>query len=243
MLMDDLRQRLSRQAGLIAIGGSAALLVFALLALAMSLSGADQAEVDRQAQTALKDLEGDLEESRSDLRSEHEDLLGDLSGVDHERVTRDSRAARSMVLSLTGTSATTSSREQVVAALTTRYDFLDGDSQVVRAFLPEWLSATAAESGNGRTYQLKDVDTELVERSNRNYTYVTIAHLDPVSGVSGSEPEDEGRSEFVTLTMTTTEDGTVTDVEAYLVSSRARNELITTQGKNKDSSKSSSPTN
>lgn len=226
MLLAELNQRMVRQGGRIVIAASVALLVFAMLVLAASLGGDDQAEVDRQAEVALSDLEDDLTTERADLRSKHADLLDDISGVDHDRVSRDSGMSRSLVLSLTGTSASTASSDQSVAAVTTRYPFLDGDSQVVQDFLPEWLSSTTSESGDGRTYRLAQIETQLIERSNRDYTYLTVARMNPVSPTRDAEPEDAGRPELVTLAMTTSEDGTVTDVEAHRVSSRSRNELI-----------------
>lgn len=223
-MITTIRDRLVEHSGRLLVGAGALFLGFALLVLATSVTGQDQEEVDAEAETVIAGLEEDRDTARADLRSEHESLLDELPGVDHERVERDEGRARSLVLSLTRTSASTGSTSDIAAELATRHEILDADSQVLTTFLPEWLSTTRDDSGDGRTYRLSEIDTQVTGRSNLTYSYVTLARLDPVA--LSEQPADKGHSELILLTFSTSENGDVTRVQANRISSESRNDLL-----------------
>ncbi|MFD8609386.1 hypothetical protein ACFV09_10945 [Streptomyces sp. NPDC059631] len=90
-------------------------------------------------------------------------------------------------------------------------------------FVPEWISATGATKGAGTTYTLADLDIVVSRVQSLNYSYAEVVRLDPVR--VGLDRNSAAKSEFVFFTYSASQDGTVTSLDAYRVSSKTRDAL------------------
>src|SRR5207248_2964025 len=146
------------RAAKVLVCSTGALLAASLLSIGTSLLGDDSAEVDARAGTLVVTLEGDLTKARGDLKAKHEKLLAALPGVDTERADRDEAAGRSVLLSLTDTSASTRDVTRTQGLLDERYEFLSPSSRVLTEFIPDWMAATGSAHGLGTAYTLGAFD-------------------------------------------------------------------------------------
>lgn len=141
--------------------------------------------------------------------------------MDAERADRDRATARSVLLSLTDSSASSRTVRETQVALDARYGFLGNSSRSLTEFIPEWMAATGAGQGAGTAYQLADFDADVIAVKGLDYAYAGVARLDPVS-VDG---KPTAKSEYVVFTFATGQDGTVASFEAYRASARTRDQL------------------
>lgn len=227
MRIDDVKDMLRDHAGKVMVGATGFLLVISGLCLAGSLTADGTAEAEAQAAQMIVDLKDDVATAQDDLTAAHDKLLADLPGVDMERTQRDAVIGRSVLLSLTDSSASSRNVKQTQVLLDARYDFLDETSRTLTEFIPEWMAATGSSRGVGTTYTLTDLSIDVSSVKGLDYGYVGLAQLDPVA--------EEGKSQFVVFRFTTTQNGTVTSFEAYRVSNRSRDALVKSQEKQEGS--------
>ncbi|MFC9756690.1 hypothetical protein [Streptomyces sp. NPDC056921] len=239
-MIKKIKDRLRQHAGKLLIGGTGALLAFSVLTLGSSLVGEDSAASDTKADALVQRLEGDLGNARARLERRHAALLAQLPGVDVERVDRDTVTGRSLLLSLTGSSASTRTVKEQQALLDALYSFLDHESRVLTEFVPEWMTATGATQGSGTTYTLAyfDIDVSCVQAL--NYSYTGVARLDPVR--VGPDRNSTAKSEFVVFAYATSQDGTVTLLDAYRASRRTRDALAAAADKDQPAEPGSTAT-
>ncbi|MFD9867488.1 hypothetical protein ACFXI8_23690 [Streptomyces niveus] len=217
--MDKLRQH----AGKILLSGTGALLVLSMVTLGASLLSNGPSVEDTQADAAVQKLEGNLGDARAKLATQHTALLAQLPGMDIERVNRDRAAGRSLLLSLTDSSASTRTVKEQQVLLDARYRFLGHKSRVLTRFVPEWMTATGAAKGAGTTYTLADPDIDVSRVQGLKYSYTGVARLDPVR--VGPDQGSAAMSEFVVFTYSTSQDSAVTSLDAYRASSETRDAL------------------
>ncbi|MFE4334027.1 hypothetical protein ACFRQM_32830 [Streptomyces sp. NPDC056831] len=220
---EEIKDRLRQHAGKLLIGGTGALFVLSVLTLGSSLVGDGSAASDTKADQLVHKLEGDLDDAQAKLEMRHAALLAQLPGVDVERVDRETVTGRSLVLSLIDSSASIRTVKEQQALLDARYGFLDHESRVLTEFVPEWMTATGATQGSGTTYTLADLDIDVSRVQGLNYSYTGVVRLDPVR--VGPDRNSTAQSEFVVFTYATSQDGTVTSLDAYRASSRTRDTL------------------
>jgi hypothetical protein len=224
-VIDAPQHWLRDHAGKVLAGCAAALLTVSLLTLGTSLLGHRSAETDAQARQLVVTLEHDLGTSRSALEAKHEKLLTDLPGVDSARVGRDVAAGRSVLLSLTASSASTRDVQQTQASLDARYDFLHPTSRVLTEFIPDWLATASSAQGVRTTYALGTLDIDVSGVHGPDYGYVGLARLDPVE----ASTRNAAPSEYVLFGYSTTPEGTVASFEACRASSRTRDAFAATE--------------
>ncbi|WP_405829095.1 MULTISPECIES: hypothetical protein [unclassified Streptomyces] len=226
MKEEEIKDKLRLHAGRILLGGTGGLLALSVVALGASLLGDGPAASDIQDNAVVQKLEGNLSDAQTELAAQHTALLAQLPGVDIERVNRDRTTGRSLLLSLTDSSASSRTVKEQQALLDTRYGFLDHESRVLTEFVPEWMTATGATKGAGTTYALADLDVHVSRVQGLNYSYTAVARLDPVR--VGPDQSSAAKSEFVVLTYSTSQDGTATSLDAYRASSKTRDALVGT---------------
>ncbi|MFD4681263.1 hypothetical protein [Streptomyces sp. NPDC058461] len=164
-----------------------------------------------------------LDDARAKLATQHTALLVQLPGVDIERVNRDRATGRSLLLSLTDSSASTRTVKEQQVLLDASYGVLDHKSRVRTEFVPEWMTATGATKGAGTTYTLADLDIDVSRTQGLNYSYTGVAPFDPVR--VGPDRNSAAKSEFVVFTYATSQDGTTTSLNAYRSSRKTRDAL------------------
>ncbi|MFF4409511.1 hypothetical protein [Streptomyces sp. NPDC001404] len=219
-MKEETTDKLRQHARKILLGGTGGLLALSVVTLGASLLSDGPAASDTQADAVVQKLESNLGDARAKLATQHTALLVQLPGVDIERVNRDRASGRSLLLSLTDSSASTRTVKEQQVLLDTRYGFLDHKSRVLTEFVPEWMTATGATKGAGTTYSLADLDIDVSRVQGLNYSYTGVARLDPVR--VGPDQNGAATSEFVVFTYSTSHDGTVTSLDAYRVSSNTR---------------------
>ncbi|MFE0136719.1 hypothetical protein ACFWY6_34925 [Streptomyces sp. NPDC059037] len=217
-MKEEIKDKLRQHAGKILLGGTGALLALSVVTLGASLLSDSPAASDTQADAVVHKLEGNLGDARAKLATQHTALLVQLPGMDIERVDRDRATGRSLLLSLTDSSASTRTVKEQQVLLDARYAFLDHKSRVLTEFVPEWMTATGATKGAGTTYTLADLDIDVSRVQGLNYSYTGVARLDPVR--VGPDQNSAAKSEFVVFTYSTSQDGTVTSLDAYRASSK-----------------------
>jgi hypothetical protein len=220
---EEIKGELRQHAGKILLGGTGALLALSVVTLGAGLLSDGPAASDTQADAVVHKLEGNLGDARARLATQHTALLAQLPGMDIERVNRDRATGRSLLLSLTDSSASTRTVKEQQVLLDARYAFLDHTSRVLTGFVPEWMTATGATKGAGTTYTLADLDIDVSRVQGLNYAYTGVARLDPVR--VGPDQNSAVKSEFVVFTYGTAQDGTVTSLDAYRASSKTRDAL------------------
>lgn len=220
---EEVRDKLRQHAGKILLGGTGALLVLSVVTLGAGLLSDGPAASDTQADAVVQKLEGNLGDAQAKLATQHAALLVQLPGMDIERVNRDRSTGRSLLLSLTDSSTSTRTVKEQQVLLDARYDFLDHKSRVLTEFVPEWMTATGATKGAGTTYTLADLDIGVSRVQGLNYSYTGVARLDPVR--VGPDQNSAAKSEFLVFTYSTSQDGTVTSLDAYRASSKTRDTL------------------
>lgn len=151
---EHIKGRLRQHTGKLLIGGTGTLLALSVLTLGSSLVGDSPAASDTRPDALVQRLKSDLDKAQAELRTQHAVLLTQLPGVDVERVDRDTATGRSLLLSLTDSSASTRTVKEQQALLDARYGCLDHESRVLTEFVPEWMTATGAVQGSGTTYTL-----------------------------------------------------------------------------------------
>ncbi|MEU9267164.1 hypothetical protein AB0E04_17170 [Streptomyces sp. NPDC048251] len=218
-----MKDKLRQHAGKILLGGTGALLALSVITLGASLLSDGPAASDTQADAVVHKLESNLGDAQAKLATQHTALLVQLPGMDIERVNRDRATGRSLLLSLTDSSASTRTVKEQQVLLDACYGFLDHKSRVLTEFVPEWMTATGATKGAGTTYTLADLDIDVSRVQGLNYSYTGVARLDPVR--VGPDQNSAAKSEFVVFTYATSQDGTVTSLDAYRASSKARDAL------------------
>ncbi|MGW5927732.1 hypothetical protein ACWF2L_15985 [Streptomyces anulatus] len=223
---EEIKDMLRQHAGKILLGGTGALLALSVFTLGSSLLSDGPAATDTQAGALVRRLEGNLGDAQTKLATQHKALLAQLPGMDIERVTRDRGTGRSLLLSLTDSSASTRAVKEQQVLLDARYGFLDHESRVLAGFVPEWMTATGATKGAGTTYTLADLDIDVSRVRGLDYSYTGVARLDPVR--VGPHQNGAAKSEFVVFTYSTSQDGTVTSLDAYRASSKTRDALAAT---------------
>lgn len=220
--MSDLRTRLRRRAGTIMVGGAGLLLAASVGTLALPMLGGNSAAAEADAQEAIAELRTQADEAEDELATKHEQLLAKLPGADVERVARDRATGRGLLLTLTGTSSSTRSVAETQALLDARYKVLGPDSRALTEFVPEWMSATGAAQGSGTVYRISDLSIDVGGISGLDYSYVGVARLDPVV----LDEDEAGPSEFVLLSFSTAQDGTVTRLDVYRTETKSRDALL-----------------
>ncbi|MFF8914181.1 hypothetical protein ACF08M_12855 [Streptomyces sp. NPDC015032] len=220
---EEIKDKLRHHAGKILLGGTGALLALSAVTLGASLLGDGPAASDAQAEAVVQKLEGRLGDAQGKLATQHAALLARLPGMDIERVNRDRATGRSLLLSLTDSSASTRTVKEQQALLDARYSFLDHASRALTEFVPEWMTATGATKDAGTTYTLGDLDIDVSRVQGLNYSYTGVARLDPVR--IGPEQSGTTKSEFVVFTYSTSQDGAATSLDAYRASSKTRDAL------------------
>ena len=221
-MIDKARYRPREHAGKLVVGATGAVLALSLVSLGTTLSGSASAGPEAQPDQLVVKLEADLEKTQRDLRTSHDRVLADLSGVDHERAGRDEATGRSVLLSLTDTSASSRTVKQAQVLLDTRYEFLDNKSRTLVEFIPGWMAATRQGRGVATTFALRELTIDVSGVRGLDYSYVGTARLESVTA-SGS---GSVRSEYVLFTYSTSQDGTVTSFEVFRASSRTRDALV-----------------
>ncbi|MFJ2420225.1 hypothetical protein [Streptomyces brevispora] len=220
---EEIKDKLRQHAGKILLGGTGSLLALSVFTLASSLLNDGPAATDTQADALVQKLEGNLGDAQTKLTTQHAALLVQLPGMGIERVNRDRATGRSLLLSLTGSSASTRAVKEQQVLLDARYGFLDHKSRVLTEFVPEWMTATGATKGAGTTYTLADLDIAVSRVQGLSYSYTGVARLDPVR--VGPDQNSAAKSEFAVFTYSTSQDGTVTSLDVYRASSKSRNTL------------------
>jgi hypothetical protein len=238
----DVEDWLRDRAGTVLVGCTGALLALALLVLGSSQFGGGADAAQTKADKLVGRLNRDLTAAQADLKIKHEKLLADLPGVDVERADRDEAMGRSVLLSLTDSSASTRTVGQTQVLLDARYAFLTPTSRTLTEFIPEWMAATGSGQRQARTYALRELTIDVSGVQGLDYTYVGMARLEPISA-SGSTTAG---SEYVVFTYSTKHDGTVSSFEAYGVSSRTRAALVAADQQQKsaetDDTRTAAPT-
>ncbi|MFE5863574.1 hypothetical protein [Streptomyces virginiae] len=222
-MKEEIKDKLRQHAGKILLGGTGALLALSVFTLGSSLLSDGPATTDTQADALAQKLEGNLSNAQTKLATQHAALLAQLPGMDIERVNRDRATGRSLLLSLTDSSASTRTVKEQQMLLDARYGFLDHESRVLTEFAPDWMTATGATKGAGTTYTLADLDIDVSRAQGLNYSYTGVARLDPIR--VGPDQNSAAKSEFAVFTYSTSKDGTVTSLDAYQVSSKSRDTL------------------
>ncbi|MEU0942517.1 hypothetical protein ABZ379_06930 [Streptomyces canus] len=222
-MKEEVKDKLRQNAGKILLGGTGALLTLSVVTLGAGLLSDGPAASGTQADAVVQKLESNLGEARAKLATRHTALLVQLPGMDIERVNRDRATGRSLLLSLTESSASTRTVKEQQVLLDDRYGFLDHKSRVLTEFVPEWMTATGAAKGAGTTYTLADLDIDVSRVQGLNYSYTGVARLDPVR--VGPDQNSAATSEFVVFTNATSQDGTLTSLDVYRVSSKTRDAL------------------
>ncbi|MCX5103419.1 hypothetical protein [Streptomyces sp. NBC_00439] len=220
---EHIKDRLRQHTGKLLIGATGTLLALSVLTLGSSLVGDSPAASDTRPDALVQRLKSDLDKAQAELRTQHAALLNQLPGVDVERVDRDTATGRSLLLSLTDSSASTRTVKEQQALLDARYGCLDHESRVLTEFVPEWMTATGAVQGSGTTYTLAGLDIDVSRVQGLDYSFTGVARLDPVR--VGADRNSTAKSEFVVFTYATSQDGTVTLLDAYRASSRTRDAL------------------
>ncbi|MFD7668103.1 hypothetical protein [Streptomyces sp. NPDC059788] len=220
---EEIKDRLRQHAGKVLLGGTGALLTLSAVTLGASLLSDRPAASDPQAKAVARNLEGKLSDARAKLATQHAALLAQLPGMDIERVNRDRTTGRSLLLSLTDSSASLRTVKEQQVLLDARYAFLDHVSRVLTEFVPEWMTATGATKGAGTTYTLADLDIDVSRVQGLNYAYTGVARLDPVR--IGPKQTSATKSEFVVFTYSTSQGGAVTSLDACRASSKTRDAL------------------
>lgn len=233
-MIEDAKDWMRDQAGKIVVCTTGALMALSLVLLGSALAGNGTEDPEARADQIIAQLRDDLEAAQADLDVEHARLLADLPGMDPERAERDRISARSVLLSLTGSSASSRSVEETQAALDARYEFLGPSSRVLAEFLPEWMAATGSDQRLGTTYRLARLEVDVTGVKALDYSYAGVARLAPVS----AEGDSTAKSEHVVFTYATRQDGSMSSFEAYRASSRTRDRLL---GKEPDDAATPSP--
>ncbi|MEU7156130.1 hypothetical protein AB0A98_06750 [Streptomyces chrestomyceticus] len=220
---EEIKDRLRQHAGKFLIGGTRALLALSAVTLGASLLSGRPTASDSQAEAVVQKLEGKLRDARAKLATQHAALLAQLPGVDIERVKRDRVTGRLLLLSLTGSSASSRTVKGQQVLLDARYRFLDHASRVLTEFVPDWMTTTGTTKGAGTTYTLADLDIDVSRVQGLNYSYTGVARLDPVR--IGPVQASAAKSEFVVFAYSTSQDGAVKSLDACRVSSKTRDAL------------------
>ncbi|MCQ6272050.1 hypothetical protein M8J71_16385 [Pseudarthrobacter sp. R1] len=221
-MIEDVKDWVRARAGKVLVCSTGTLLALSLLSLALALLADGSADADAKADQLIVQLQGKQEDAQSALETKHARLLAALPGMDAERADRDRAAARSVLLSLTDSSAASRTVKETQAALDARYAFLGTSSRILTEFIPEWMAATGAGKGAGTAYQLADFDVDVAAVKGLDYSYIGVARLDPVS----ADGKSTAKSEYVVFTFATGQDGTVASFEAYRASGRTRDQLV-----------------
>ncbi|MEU0030654.1 hypothetical protein [Streptomyces sp. NPDC006335] len=227
-MKEEIKDNLRQHAGKILLGGTGALLALSMVTLGASLLSDGPAASDTQADAVVHKLEGNLGDARAKLAMQHTALLVQLPGMDIERVNRDRATGRSLLLSLTDSSASTRTAKEQQVLLDARYGFIGHKSRVLTEFVPEWMTATGATKGTGTTYTLADLDIDVSRVQGLNYSYTGVVRLDPVR--VGTDQNSAIKSEFVVFTYATSQDGAVTSLDANRASSKTRDALTAASG-------------
>ncbi|KAB7839528.1 hypothetical protein [Streptomyces mobaraensis] len=227
-MKEEIKDKLRQHAGKVLLGGTGALLALSVATLGASLLSDGPAASDTQADAVVHKLEGDLGEAQAKLAARHTALLVQLPGMDIERVNRDRATGRSLLLSLTDSSASTRTVREQQVLLDARYGFLDHKSRVLTEFVPEWMTATGATKGAGTMYTLADLDIDVSRVQGLTYSYTGVARLDPVR--VGPDRNRAAKSKLVVFTYSTSQDGQVTSLDAYRASSKTHGVLAATSG-------------
>ncbi|MFE7117380.1 hypothetical protein ACFU99_18400 [Streptomyces sp. NPDC057654] len=222
-MKEENKDKLRQHAGKVLLTGTGALLALSVVTLGAGLLGDGPAASDTQADAAVRQLEGSLSDARARLTTQHTRLLVQLPGMDIGRVNRDRATGRSLLLTLTDSSASTRPVKEQQVRLDARYDFLGHTSRVLTEFVPQWMTATGATRGTGMTYALADLDIDVSRVRGLNYFYTGVARFDPVR--VGPDHNSAVKGEFVVFTYSTSQDGTVTSLDAYRASGRSRDAL------------------
>lgn len=197
------------------LGVGATMLTIGLATLGTSMTQPGADETSEQVESRVTVLEGELSAARSSLTSKHTDLLNQLSGSDVGRVDRDRGTARFLALLIAKTSNSPEGAARQQADLAAKYDFLAADgSRALSQFLPGWVGTTA-----GTDYRLTDVAPRVLGVKGLTYDYFTLARLDPIEG--------QGKPEFLVMTYTTEDDGTIRDFAVSRASNGTRDAYLT----------------
>lgn len=198
---EEIKDKLRQHGGRILLGGTGVLLALSVVTLGASLLSDGPAASGTQADAAVRKLEGKLSDAQAKLATQHTALLTQLPGMDIERVKRDRATGRSLLLSLTDSSASARTVKEQQVLLDARYGFLDHTSRVLTEFVPEWMTVTGATKGTGTRYTLADLDIDVSRVQGLNYSYTGVAWLDPVR--VGPAQNSPAKSELVVFTYVT----------------------------------------
>ncbi|MFD2024177.1 MULTISPECIES: hypothetical protein [Promicromonospora] len=233
----DRRYWLRSHAGKLLVGGAGALLTLSVFALGSALLDDGSTEPDDE-DALVQALEADLAVALHELKVAHTALQTELASTETDRVSQDEAVIRSLLLSLTDSSASSRSVARTQALLDARYEFLDHESRVLTEFVPGWMTATGSMQGAGTVYALAGLDLDVRGVQGLDYSYVGVARLDPVE----QDENSTTKSEFVVFTCATAHDGTVTSLDAYRASNRTRDVLVAARNEDESAETGMTPT-
>ena len=217
---EHLKDWLRNHAGKTFIGATGGALAFSLFWLGGTILGDGPTGAQAASQQSRIALEKRAESAEAELRTSHEKLLADLPGISVDRVRRDQAAGRSVLLNLVDVASSDRDLKAVQAELDARYDFLDNGSRTLTEFLPQWTTSTKGADGRPVIYALSSLTIDPSGVQALDYSYVGLARLDPVQL---DDPSDAALPQFVVLQYRTTQDGTLSGLEASLISGGTRN--------------------
>lgn len=226
-MKQDLGAWMKKRANTVFLSICAGLLALSVASLVMALSPGNQASSAEQAAGIKAGLVEDKEGAEGELEARHSELLAELGGIDADRIKRDRRVIRAFVLSLAEAPASSRSVRDEQISLDARWDVLGPDSRTLTEFLPEWMAT-------GRHYRLTDLDIRVAGIGSLDYSYTALARLEP--------DEDADGAQFVFLTVTTKQDGALTEAVAYRASNASRVELEAADGDRAPKDESAEPT-
>ena len=204
-----------------AIGAAGVVFLLGASTLGLSIATSSDEAPAAQVEATKNCLRNELSAAETALQESHTTLIGQLSTVSVDRITKDAATARSLALTLASSSASTLDTRQQQAVLAARYAFLPADSPVLTQFLPEWREATTSQGST--TYQLTSLDHQVTDVQGLTYSYLAVARLDPVP--TSGETATERPPQFLTLICQTNAEGAVLSLEASRASDAARDAL------------------
>lgn len=194
------------------LGICTTVMVLGIASVAAAMSANPVAD-SREVEATKEQLRKERATARQTLDEKHQELLSTIGGADVERVERDSHTIRGFVLDLAATSSTSRTVRAEQISLDTRYEVLDPSSPVLTEFLPGWMAST-----EGAVLRLGDLEIDVAGIAGLDYSYTVTARLDPVDGGS--------KTQYLFVTVSTSQDGSITKVDAYRADNRSRDELL-----------------
>lgn len=218
------REWVRRNQGKLVLGAAGLALATGVLWLGSAVTADGAGGAAAKVTSVKQRLTADLEAAETSLTKAHEELLASLPDADVERINADTTQARSVVLTVADSSASTSELAQQQSRLDERFKFWDHRSPALTTFLPAWLENTGSleQHGNpGTTFQLTSFKAHPVRMDGPDYGYLGVARLDPTE----SSASTGKKSEFLIFTFTTGLQG-ITAFDVYQASATTRDAYL-----------------